>query len=198
MTRSNYNNWTFTSTKVISNFGQEKVPQKRLRDEYHGITITCVPYRDFFEPGIPFDNGCRMNINFDKGFPADLLEMLSFIRQRPIKMDELNRQITLHFFIEEGDKVQIKLILNEIQNYLVLLIRRHHQDDTAMLDGISKLREFVLLPHQRDYLPVHSKQLFFGKVKEQIEYSRTLSTDEMINSTFGQSSHTAKKLSGRS
>jgi hypothetical protein len=197
MTRAIIYNWTLTSTKVISNFGNEvNVPQKKLRDDYCGITITCVPYRDYFEPCIPYDNGCQVRIYFDDGFPPALLKSLSFIKRTTgaIPLEEMDRQITLLFFIEGDDQKNLNLIFAKIEQYFILKLSQTNQDQRPMQMGIDHLRRFVLLPNQQHYLPVHSKQLFFGTIRDQIDFQPSLRDDEMADSVFGQSSHTAQRL----
>jgi hypothetical protein len=192
-------NWQVKTEMVASNFlgkNDKPVPQKTLRDDEFGLTIICRPYRIIFEPCIPYDNCCRMEVRFDNEFPQELLNILSYMdslpayKHFPPKHKDHYKQ---YFFIDGSGDKEMGVILNVLQGFLIRKVpRAQHQ---KMLAAIDVLRQFIRLPSKINYLPVHSHTLFRGRVTDQIHYQRSISAWEMAKSTFGQGTHTAHALS---
>jgi hypothetical protein len=194
--------WKLTTTKVLSNFPNgETVPQRKLRDDSFGVTVTCLPYMDIFEPCIPFYNGCELIVSFDQGFPTDLLQSLNstFYKNRPLKLEQTDRQVTMNFFIEKDSDHTEKfgLIVTHLQQYFILKMNCRLYEQPPMIKGFDALRDFVNLPKRPNFFPLRSQQFFKGNVRDQIEYTLPINAEEMANSPFGQASHTAKKLGRR-
>ncbi|MES2218906.1 MAG: hypothetical protein V4501_10910 [Pseudomonadota bacterium] len=188
--------WEFTSKYVQSNFpAGQGVPQKTLRDDESGLTITCVPFREIFEPCIVYDNTCQITITSDQEFPATLLKKLNSLSPDFIKFhfeEKNNRQISRIFFMDGDGNLGLGIVFNIIQQYLILIQKFTGEKQIKMQQGFDKLRKFALLPNQAHYLPVHSNQFFSGHVIDQIRLNQTISDEEMANSAFGQASNTAR------
>jgi hypothetical protein len=172
----------------INNAGtnEEKVPQLTVRDHDARFTMVCTPHKVIYEVFAVDPNNLLVELSFDAVFPEALL--ISLTASQKIKPDFKSNKLSLIFEMNTGVKKEFDVFLNLLQGYLA---RKHKDSQSPRADVFDELRRFVKSSPRKNYVPVHTQKLFFGKMRDQMDSSPDYL---MLNSAFGQGSNTAKRF----
>ncbi len=130
--------WNISTTYIQTDPASEKsLPRKTLKSYTTGIQISIQPYRMIFEPGIPCDDYCKIDIELNDDMLTDLINAID---TQAIKIETSDKKISC--ILEKKTHVLMKY-LNTIHDFLMLTSNKNLE---LMQNGFNALRQFLSLP----------------------------------------------------
>lgn len=142
--------WTVEKSYIAFEHGLEGelVPNVILKNETARIQIGLTPYRLIYEPGIPDDNNVRVDIQFAKTIPSDLISVLESDLANESWLKKTANKRSFIFGIRDK---KLENYLSNIEDYL---LKNTELNNTFLMRGFNQLRDFMNLPKRVDYLPL--------------------------------------------
>ncbi|MEO8402897.1 MAG: hypothetical protein ABI597_14080 [Gammaproteobacteria bacterium] len=161
-------NWVLDRSYIEIEHGLkgELVPKKILKNQAARIQIELTPYRLIYEPCIPDDNNVRIDIQFAKNIPDDLIRLLEIDLENDSWLEKTANKRSFIFGI--GDKKLEKYLCN-LEDYI---LKNIDSDNTFLQRGFNELRDFVKLSKREEYLPLAEDD--------------AISDDDLADSVFGE------------
>lgn len=123
---------------------EEKVPKTTLKDRHSNTMVSLYPYRIIFDPYIPSDAYCCLDIRLDtlNNFIQELNEDSLYLT----RYEKKGKKCKWIFDID--DEKSINYYLNKLEDHL---LRTTHEFKENLKSEFNQLRKFVKLPPRTIY-----------------------------------------------